>query len=62
MEPVFFSNIEKVEPELKQIAGQEKYLLIGTGELSDSLAFVNNISGTQYAHQSLINITLFILY
>lgn len=39
MEPVFFTNLEKLERELGDLARQNDGLRIGTGELSDSLAF-----------------------
>lgn len=40
-QPVFFSNFCDLEKELEKIAGREKHLRLGTGELSDSLAFEN---------------------
>ncbi len=36
--PVFFTNINKLEEELVELSTTTKYLRIGTGELSDSLA------------------------
>lgn len=38
-EPVFFTNFDKLKEELKIVSKTEKYLRIGTGELSDSLAY-----------------------
>jgi spore photoproduct lyase len=38
-EPVFFTNFDKLKEELKTVSKTEKYLRIGTGELSDSLAY-----------------------
>lgn len=37
-EPVYFTNIHDMEAELEEISRARKYLRIGTGELSDSLA------------------------
>lgn len=37
-EPVFFTNIEDLEKEICEAAQTQKYLRIGTGELTDSLA------------------------
>jgi spore photoproduct lyase len=36
--PVFFTNFEDMEKELRDISTSQKHLRIGTGELSDSLA------------------------
>ncbi|MGE5341510.1 MAG: SPL family radical SAM protein [Candidatus Omnitrophota bacterium] len=38
-EPVYFSNIEDMEQELAEVSRTQPYLRMGTGELSDSLAF-----------------------
>jgi len=38
-EPVFFTNIEDAEKELLDISWTRQFLRIGTGELTDSLAF-----------------------
>lgn len=38
-EPIFFTNIDDMENELVEFTKTMKYLRIGTGELSDSLAF-----------------------
>ncbi len=38
-EPVFFTNINDIKKELEETAKTTKYLRIGTGELSDSLAY-----------------------
>ncbi len=38
-EPVFFTNFDKLIEELDFASKTEKYLRIGTGELSDSLAY-----------------------
>ncbi len=37
-EPVFFTNLEDMDRELAEASETQKYLRIGTGELSDSLA------------------------
>lgn len=37
-EPVFFTNLEDMEKELREVSPSLKYLRIGTGELTDSLA------------------------
>jgi len=37
--PIFFTNFDKLKEELKIVSKTEKYLRIGTGELSDSLAY-----------------------
>ncbi len=37
-EPIFFTNLADLEEELQQAAAAHKYLRIGTGELTDSLA------------------------
>lgn len=37
-EPVFYTNFDDMEKELEEISGTQKYLRIGTGELTDSLA------------------------
>ena len=39
MRPVFFTNLEKLDEELNALARDRSFLRIGTGELSDSLAF-----------------------
>jgi spore photoproduct lyase len=39
MNPVFFTNLGKLSEELSALSQSKKYLRIGTGELSDSLAF-----------------------
>lgn len=38
-DPIFFTNIDDMERELVRFTKKQKYLRIGTGELSDSLAF-----------------------
>ncbi len=38
-DPIFFTNIDDMEKELLRFTKKQKYLRIGTGELSDSLAF-----------------------
>lgn len=38
-EPVFFTNLDDLEKELEEISGTVPYLRLGTGELSDSLAW-----------------------
>lgn len=48
--PVFFTNIEDMEKELREISRTQKYLRIGTGELSDSLALDPQ---TNYSHKIL---------
>lgn len=48
--PVFFTNIEDMETELLEISRTQKYLRIGTGELSDSLALDPQ---TNYSHKIL---------
>ncbi|MCP4220309.1 MAG: hypothetical protein GY765_37100 [bacterium] len=49
-EPVFFTNIDVLEKELEELSRRHEYLRIGTGELSDSLAFDGE---TQYSHKIL---------
>lgn len=39
MRPVFFTNLEKLSDELAAFCQDRRYLRIGTGELSDSLAY-----------------------
>lgn len=39
MRPVFFTNLGKLENELTSVSRSRKHLRIGTGELSDSLAW-----------------------
>ena len=48
--PVFFTNFEDMETELLEISRTQKYLRIGTGELSDSLALDPQ---TNYSHKIL---------
>lgn len=48
--PVFFTNIEDMEAELREISRTQNYLRIGTGELSDSLALDPQ---TNYSHKIL---------
>jgi len=38
-EPVYFTNYAEIEKELEEVSQTQQYLRIGTGELSDSLAF-----------------------
>ena len=38
-DPIFYTNIDDMERELEAFAPDHPYLRIGTGELSDSLAF-----------------------
>ncbi len=38
-DPIFFTNFEAAEKQLMALSKREKYIRIGTGELSDSLAF-----------------------
>lgn len=49
-EPIFFTNINDIENELVESTKTMKYLRIGTGELSDSLAFDPE---TQYSNKIL---------
>ncbi len=49
-EPVFFTNLDDMEKELTEISRTQKYLRIGTGELSDSLALDPQ---THYSHKIL---------
>ncbi|MCP4146262.1 MAG: hypothetical protein GY757_00800 [bacterium] len=49
-EPVYFTNIDDMEKELVEISRSQKYLRIGTGELSDSLALDRE---TNYSQQIL---------
>jgi len=49
-EPVFFTNFDKLKTELEYASKTEKYLRIGTGELSDSLAYDTE---TNYSKQIL---------
>jgi spore photoproduct lyase len=49
-EPVFFTNFDKLKAELEYVSKTEKYLRIGTGELSDSLAYDTE---TNYSKQIL---------
>ena len=37
--PVFFTNFDDLESELHEVSRHQKYIRIGTGELSDSLAW-----------------------
>ncbi len=46
-EPVFYTNIEIAIKHLEKIAKSEKYVRIGTGELSDSLAFDRETDTTE---------------
>ena len=39
MDPVFYTNINRLEEELEQLASTKQYIRIGSGELSDSLAY-----------------------
>ncbi|MCP5045739.1 MAG: hypothetical protein GY940_01105 [bacterium] len=39
MKPVYFTNLEDMESELREISQTRRHLRIGTGELADSLAF-----------------------
>ncbi|MCP5108783.1 MAG: hypothetical protein GY950_35690 [bacterium] len=48
--PVYFTNINDMETELREISQTQKYLRIGTGELSDSLALDPQ---TDYSHKIL---------
>jgi len=47
-EPIFYTNINDLKTELNEIIKEEKYLRIGTGELSDSLAYDNQ---TNYSNK-----------
>lgn len=38
-EPIFFTNFKDMEEELQRLSREKKYIRIGTGELTDSLAF-----------------------
>lgn len=49
-EPIFFTNLDDMEKELTEISHTQKYLRIGTGELSDSLALDPQ---TRYSHKIL---------
>jgi spore photoproduct lyase len=49
-EPIFFTNLDDMEKELTEISRTQKYLRIGTGELSDSLALDPQ---TRYSHKIL---------
>lgn len=44
MEPVFFTNIDDMKKELLEISKTRKFLRMGTGELSDSLALEPQIN------------------
>jgi len=46
-DPVFFSNFEQMETELDSLRSGQKFLRIGTGELSDSLAWDNQTGYSQ---------------
>lgn len=48
--PVFFTNFDDLESELHEVSRSQKYLRIGTGELSDSLALDPQ---TNYSHKIL---------
>ncbi len=48
--PVYFTNLDKMERELETVCREVKDLRIGTGELSDSLAFDND---TKYSSKLL---------
>jgi spore photoproduct lyase len=49
-EPIFFTNLKDLEKELTAVSKTKKYLRIGTGELSDSLALDRE---TNYSHKIL---------
>jgi spore photoproduct lyase len=49
-EPIFFTNIDQLEKQLEEVSRTRKYLRIGTGELTDSLALDPQ---TGYSHKVL---------
>lgn len=49
-EPIFFTNFDDLEKELKEVSRTREYLRIGTGELTDSLALDLQ---TRYSHKIL---------